>query len=92
MKKKIYCFINGGFGRLGGSVAALAEDGEGIAGHFSSNESWAKHDIGINSTWKHEIYQKKYPEGYELIWIDSNNDSDEGFLNALKLNELQPQS
>lgn len=70
MASKIYCFINGkiqGIGDL--SVVALAEDGEQLAGHVSSSESYAKHDIGINSTWKHDKYKAHYPDGYELVWL-----------------------
>jgi hypothetical protein len=43
---KIYCFINGG-SRDWYEVLAIAEDGYCLAGHISSNEGWAKHDIRI---------------------------------------------
>jgi hypothetical protein len=65
---------------------ALAEDGHGLCSHFSSHEAWSKHDLGLNSDWKHEIYEKKYPEGYELIWID-DPDHDERWLKAVELNK-----
>lgn len=88
--KKIYCFLNG-CGPMGCTVEALAEDGEVVAVHFSSNESWAKHDIGLTSNWKHEYYKAKYPEGYELVWLDSKQlDTHEGFQTALKLNAQLP--
>ena len=55
-------------------VAALVEkDGKlcEIASHWSSNEDFAKHDIGLTSDWKHEIYKQEFPEGYELEWVDN---------------------
>lgn len=67
-KTKIYAFINGG-SPVGYNVVAISKDG-GLAGHLSSSEGWAKHDIGVESTWKHEIYNKKYPEGWEIEWVD----------------------
>jgi hypothetical protein len=81
---KIFCFINGG-NSLGVQVCALSEDGNGLAGHLSSNEGWAKHDIGINSDWKHEKYKEKYPDGYELIWIDMKGELPEDFKQALEI-------
>ncbi len=80
---KIFCFINGGcLGFL--DVVALAEDGTCLAGHLSSSIGFAKHDIGITSKWKHEIYEKHYPNGYELVWIDDARNSEE-ITNAVKL-------
>lgn len=68
--KKIYCFVNSGKGTDWQNVQALTEGGKFIAGHISSNERWARHDIGITSDWKHEIYEEEYPDGYELEWVD----------------------
>lgn len=84
MKPIIFCFLNGG-GRLGVNVEALAEDGDHLAGHFSSDEGWAKHDIGIGSEWKHDRYKAKYPDGYELVWVE--NFDHEGLQKAFKLNQ-----
>lgn len=72
-KTKIYltCFpINNGV--LTGDVMgqAVREDGVPLTSHLSSDVTWAKHDLGLTGNWKHEIYQEKCPEGYELIWID----------------------
>lgn len=67
---KIYCAVVGKYGQDDLQVAALAEDGEFVAGHISSSVYWAQNDIGITSTRKHELYQKQYPQGYELVWID----------------------
>ena len=40
-----------------------------IASHGSSGETWCKHDMGITSNWKHDIYNMEHPNGYELIWL-----------------------
>ena len=49
---------------------ATSEDGEVLCTHYSSGVNWSKHDMGLTSDWKHEIYDEKYPDGYELIWVD----------------------
>ena len=74
MTNKIYCFVNT-INSMGYIVIAVAEDGKALAGHCSSNVGWAKHDIGIDSNWKHEKYKEKYPEGYELIWLEETDDN-----------------
>lgn len=51
---------------------AVAEDGTGLAQHLSSSESFSQHDMGITSNWKHETYDKHYPDGYELKWIGAS--------------------
>ncbi len=73
----IYCFLNGKW--AGGPdvrVAALSEDGRFLAHHISSSESWAKVDIGISSTSKHDHYTKECPEGFDLVWIDDAGNDD----------------
>lgn len=88
-KPKIYCFINGGIlGWL--NVVGIAEDGHILSGHASSNELFAKHDIGITSDWKHDNYKEHYPDGYELEWIDCDDLSNHKGLNEAckKNNEL----
>lgn len=78
-KGKIYvwCFRNElGSGAVNGSTRGgdvsgygMAGDGKVLASHWSSSESFAKHDLGISSDWKHDKYKEHYPEGYELIWL-----------------------
>jgi len=81
------CF-SGGFREGDVMGYALAENGEGLASHLSSNISFSKHDMGLTSDWKHDHYAKCFPEGYELIWID-NPDTDERWLKACELNKTQ---
>lgn len=59
----IYC-VEDDFGMV---AYAVAEDGTGLAAHLCSNRLYVKHDMGINSQWKHDKYQAYYPGGYELV-------------------------
>lgn len=96
-EKKIFCFVNSGINTDGQNVIAMCEDGEVLASHISSNESWAKIDIGYtdNSNSKHEKYKKHCPDGYKLIWLNTeqveeqfNNKSGELHEAYLKNQEL----
>jgi hypothetical protein len=82
---KIFCFIHG-VNNIGCFPVALAEDGEALAGHCSSNVGFARHDIGFTSDWKHDEYSKHYPNGYELVWLDDNDRKDAEFLQACENN------
>ena len=91
----LYCLSTGmGSGAVRGSTPggdvmgyALAEDGEGLASHYSSSVSFSKHDMGLTSDWKHENYKAHYPDGFELEWIDEADlGKHEGFQAALKKN------
>ena len=97
-KPKIYLYcIHTGTGRgivrgstPGGDVMgyALAEDGTILTSHYSSNESFSKHDMGLTSDWKHEIYEEHYPNGFELEWIEESNcDEHIGFQKAFAKNK-----
>lgn len=92
MKRKPKIFLwcepfNGG--RPGDVIGwALAEDGEGLASHWSSSETFAKHDMGLTSNWKHEGYAKHYPDGYELVWLDDPL-KDPAWVDAMRLNAEQ---
>ena len=66
---KIYCWVNAGGGSDWQSVMAMGADGRCICSHVSSSESFAKHDIGVTSDWKHDLYKAAYPDGYELEWV-----------------------
>jgi len=47
---------------------AIDEEGETLANHYSSNEEFSKHDMGFTSDWKHDIYLRRYPEGFRVEW------------------------
>ena len=66
---KIYCLINSGKPNWY-HVISISEEGLQLAGHLSSTITFAQHDIGVTSDWKHDKYKKHYPEGFETIWID----------------------
>jgi hypothetical protein len=88
MKPKIFCWINEGEGTDWQVVMAVAEDGCFLASHVSSSETWARHDIGLTSDWKHDRYQEHYPDGYELEWVE-NAKTHEGLQAAYVLNQQQ---
>jgi hypothetical protein len=90
MTKKIYIFVNSRW--ASGDVVALAlcEDGIPLGSHFSSNEDFAKHDMGLTSDWKHDGYKAHCPEGYELEWVDDYK-THPGLQAAYKLNQEMPE-
>lgn len=73
-KPTIFVFINGGIPGLLSGIA-VAEDGTVVAGHGSSNEDWVRHDMGVayGSTWKHDLYEAKYPDGYKLEYVKNED-------------------
>lgn len=85
-KPKIFVFINQRYSNGDEVPFAMAEDGTGLASHFCS-AGWARHDMGFGgSTWKHEHYDKHYPDGWELEWVD-DFDSHEGLKAAIVLGD-----
>lgn len=77
---QIYIFVSGQSGTdvIG---TALAEDGEVLAGHVSSDVTFLHHDMGLTSDWKHTAYQAHYPDGYEVVWV-GDPDTHAGFWAA----------
>lgn len=69
---KIYVFAAYKYGTGDVGLVAVAEDGQQVAGHVSSSVDWGKRDMGLTPScnWKHDLYAKKYPNGYELEWVD----------------------
>lgn len=68
-KPKIFVFVNSGRGTDMVSGAALTEDGHFVAGHLSSCRSWFRHDMGLTSNWKHDLYLAHYPDGFDLVEV-----------------------
>lgn len=85
-KPKIYVFINSGRETNFIEGLAVAEDATILARHFSSSEHFFKHDMGLTSDCKHDLYKEKYPAGFELVLIeDPQTCIDIGFLAMVKL-------
>lgn len=87
-------FIFGGPASAGGVLGyALAEDGTGLAEHYSTNTIYLRSDMGLNSRWKHGTYEAHYPDGYELVdFIDSSFEemlADPTFAKAYNLNHAE---
>lgn len=84
----IYCYIRSKSINGDVVVEAFACDGHVLTGHISSNVEFAKHDIGITSTWKHDIYNNHFPDGWVLEWVDDPMNHP-GWLEALRINKEQ---
>ena len=91
-KPKIYLFCAPaqGWGPTDVVGYALGEDGAGLASHLSSSEGFSRHDMGLTSDWKHDIYNKHYPDGFELEWIELDQlESHPGYQAALARNKAK---
>lgn len=85
-KPKIYGFNNGGTHGFMRAVA-ITEEGIGLTMHLCSHEGFMPHDLGMDgqSDWKHEHYDKHYPDGWECEFVSSENfHTHEGLQAALK--------
>jgi hypothetical protein len=69
---------------------ALAEDGTFLSDHFSSSRAWFRHDMGLTSDRKHDVYKKHYPDGYELIEVADPANHTGLMLAASKSKEQTP--
>lgn len=86
MKHTIYIFNNGGSPGWY-SARAVADDGHALAGHICSSEGFMAHDMGITSTWKHDVYDKHFGQGnWHLEWVP-NARNHAGLAAALELNK-----
>lgn len=89
-KIKIYGFNNNGE-YSGLSIAvAIGEDGQMLASHMCSDESFMPYDLGMSkgATRKHDIYNTIYGEGkWETEFVSSKDrDSHKGLQKALFIN------
>lgn len=69
---------------------ALAEDGHVLATHLSSSRGYAHHDMGLDgSKWKWDKYSARYPDGFELVWVENPDDLDSviGLRRAVQANQ-----
>ena len=80
MKIYLTCFKNATNVYMG---YALTETGIGICSHMSSSVEFSKHDLGLTSNWKHDLYEEYSP--YELVWVE-NPRNHKGWLKAVTIN------
>lgn len=75
---KIYGFFDST--RVSGDAVAVAIDEEGrvLATHVSSDEYFAKADLGMDgvSKRKHDLYSTVHPDGWECEFVPINSDRD----------------
>lgn len=69
---RIYAFCNGGSPGWY-RCDALTEDGVFVAGHVCSAPSYGPHDLGVTGDWHHDTYRKYYPDGFEVIWVETDD-------------------
>lgn len=81
----LYCYESGFPNLL--ICAALTADGEALAEHWSSDEDWSQSDM--QSPAKYEAYARRYPDGYELVWLGyrPNLSAYPEFARALRINQ-----
>jgi hypothetical protein len=93
MKPKIYIFINGKY--TSGDVVpiAVSEDGDVLASHLCSSEGFVAYDMGITGTRKHDTYNSKYPDGWELEYVPCDKvDGHAGIEKAFELNKAKAEA
>lgn len=104
-RPRIYCWVNSGAGTDFQTGVAIAEDGTGLAAHISSNDAWARHDMGAGSCHhrvcdcdrdrKHDLYAGHYPDGFEVVWVDdfhSRLRDDPRFAAAVAANQAKTEA
>lgn len=62
---------------LGFAMVGDNDNIETIATHYSSGFKWFKHDMGLTSDWKHDIYKSNFGDDYELIFGGTFNSKEE---------------
>jgi hypothetical protein len=91
MPTKIFVFVNGGApGFL--NVMSIGDDGQVCANHICSHEGFIPHDMGFTSDWKHDHYNRYYPDGWELEFVPTSQvsaRSHEGLESAYAKNQIK---
>lgn len=50
---------------------AMSEDGELLAEEIAEDHTWIKLQLGLDdSITNHQTYKEKYPEGFNLVFVD----------------------
>jgi hypothetical protein len=92
-KPKIYVFCNSCQHKWHGGIA-MAEDGNVLAQHLSSNHTFVQMDLGVisGSHWRtqHEKYDEHYPDGWEIVYLEGAEEitNHHGLQEAFRLNQL----
>jgi hypothetical protein len=89
--RTIYAFAVKGLDYVAPDVLALAvnDKGEDIAFHISSSMDWAKYDIGMTSNRKHGEYDKLFPEGWQMVWVDDPESNQNTRLSCQKALQME---
>lgn len=79
------------------ALDSVLEDGKinCIASHLCSSPSWVRHDMWMESDWKHDVYNEAYPDWWELVWygkIEWESDIDEVKHILSETNDIEKKS
>ena len=67
MSEKIIVYAIKGAGIGGDWLGCAFIEGKGcLCSHSCSSEGWVPHDMGVTSDWKHDVYDKHCPGGWEI--------------------------
>lgn len=88
MKHKIYVWCNS-CDHEWHVMVAVADDGHCLASHVCSDHCFAWHDMGFDSDWKRESYDKHFGAGnWELEWVErADYYQHKGVQAAMRLNK-----
>jgi len=95
-KPKIFVFRDQPLENIGAAYYAMAEDGPVLASHFSSDDAWAKIDLGMSEhpqhplryTHRQKTYSDYYPDGFELEFVGHDTGQHEGLKAAKAKNKV----
>jgi len=49
---------------------AMAEDGTPLGQMSVDSAEWAKANLGVTTTSRHDVYASEYPAGFEVLWLE----------------------
>jgi len=88
----IFGFNNGGANRWY-SAQLIAEDGTALGSHICSSPAYMPADLGVlvgTRPDRHETFMKHYPDGYRMVFIESEDiDGCAKLIKAFDLNRVQ---
>lgn len=74
--------------RDGNHIMVISETGDGVINIHANNIEDAKEKTGLTSNNLHELYNKLFPEGWTIKWVDDPENNSE-LIKAIKINNLK---
>jgi len=69
---------------------ALAEDGKVLCTCVSPSEAMVKYDLAVMTGWRFTEYTEHYPQGYDLVWVSTQEIMRADFRAALDKRKARP--